>query len=363
MADENFLSQEDIDALMAGMSGGDDSGNSDGGNGGDLGGGPPDDAGSGGSGGSGGLNPERIRPAIDLMLRQASTVVSTVMNKNTDFVINELGAARADNFSGSSGQFASDTLNVKVNFNSGLSGSIHFVISHADTARLADLMMMGDGTADYEEDHRDALAELVNQIMGAVSTSLGTELGISISPDQSEVGDYDPSEPPVSPDNSAQANLKLGIEDFEDSEVILLLDPELVESLMAHYGEDDFAEPSVGKAEVSELEDVMGSSLELDAPRGGSPIYNSSGNPNVDMLMDVPLDVTIELGRSNISIRKVLELGPGSIVELDKKASEPVDLMVNDKLVAKGEVVVVDEYFGIRIVSLVSPEERIKHLR
>ena len=81
------------------------------------------------------------------------------------------------------------------------------------------------------------------------------------------------------------------------------------------------------------------------------------------MLLDVELDVSIELGRTNLSIKRILEMGPGSIVELDRMAGEPVDLLVNSKVVAKGEVVVVDENFGIRIVSLVSPEERIRSLR
>ena len=83
----------------------------------------------------------------------------------------------------------------------------------------------------------------------------------------------------------------------------------------------------------------------------------------VEMLLDVPLNITIELGRTRLSIRKVLELGPGSIIELDRLAGEPVDLLVNDKVVARGEVVVVDEYFGIRILSLISQEERIRQLR
>jgi flagellar motor switch protein FliN len=81
------------------------------------------------------------------------------------------------------------------------------------------------------------------------------------------------------------------------------------------------------------------------------------------MLLDIELDVSIELGRTDLSIKRILEMGPGSIVELDRMAGEPVDLLVNNKVVAKGEVVVVDENFGIRIVSLVSPEDRIKSLR
>jgi flagellar motor switch protein FliN/FliY len=95
---------------------------------------------------------------------------------------------------------------------------------------------------------------------------------------------------------------------------------------------------------------------------GSSPKVSAPGGESVNMLLDVDLDVSIELGRANLSIKRVLELAPGAVVELDKMAGEPVDLLVNNKVVAKGEVVVVDENFGIRIVSLVSPEDRIRSL-
>ena len=81
-----------------------------------------------------------------------------------------------------------------------------------------------------------------------------------------------------------------------------------------------------------------------------------------DLLMDIKLPVSIELGRTTMAIADILTLGGGSIVELDKLAGEPVDLLVNDKIIAQGEVVVVDENFGIRITTLVSPQERIKSL-
>ncbi len=89
----------------------------------------------------------------------------------------------------------------------------------------------------------------------------------------------------------------------------------------------------------------------------------SSGEQrNIDLLMDVSLPVSIELGRTKLSISEILALGPGSVVELNKLAGEPVDLLVNQKTVAKGEVVVVDENFGLRITQLVTPEERLKSL-
>jgi flagellar motor switch protein FliN/FliY len=75
--------------------------------------------------------------------------------------------------------------------------------------------------------------------------------------------------------------------------------------------------------------------------------------------MDVPLEVTVELGRTKKYIREILEFGPGSIIELDKLAGEPVDILVNGKAIAKGEVVVIDENFGVRITDIIHPSKRI----
>ena len=81
------------------------------------------------------------------------------------------------------------------------------------------------------------------------------------------------------------------------------------------------------------------------------------------MLMDISLDVTVELGRSRQSIKDILSLSQGSVVELDKLAGEPVDVLVNQKPVAKGEVVVIDENFGVRITEILSPRERVAQLK
>ena len=86
--------------------------------------------------------------------------------------------------------------------------------------------------------------------------------------------------------------------------------------------------------------------------------FNAGINPvaqqeNIDLIMDVPLEVTVELGRTSKSIKEILEFGPGTIIELDKIAGEPIDVMVNGKLVAKGEVVVIEESFGIRVTDII----------
>ncbi len=92
------------------------------------------------------------------------------------------------------------------------------------------------------------------------------------------------------------------------------------------------------------------------------PSDESVDSESIDRLLDVFLNISVELGRKQMRIKEILELGPGKIIELDKLAGEPVDLLVNGKLLAKGEVVVVDENFGVRITDLINPKDRIRML-
>lgn len=84
---------------------------------------------------------------------------------------------------------------------------------------------------------------------------------------------------------------------------------------------------------------------------------------NLDFILDIPLRVSVELGRTKILVRDLLQLGQGSVVELAKFAGEPLELLVNDKLIARGEVVVVNEKFGLRLTDIISPVERIEQLK
>ena len=99
----------------------------------------------------------------------------------------------------------------------------------------------------------------------------------------------------------------------------------------------------------------------LDFPQL-QPSDDSVGGENIERLMDVTLNLSVELGRKQMQIKEILGLGPGKIIELDKLAGEPVDLLVNGKILAKGEVVVVDENFGVRITDLVTPRDRVRML-
>ena len=100
-----------------------------------------------------------------------------------------------------------------------------------------------------------------------------------------------------------------------------------------------------------------------DQIKTGDDALNKLKVQNLDFILDIPLKVSVELGRAQVVIKDLLQLGQGSVLELDKLAGEPLEVLVNGKLVAKGEVVVVNEKFGIRLTDIISPIERIETLK
>lgn len=106
----------------------------------------------------------------------------------------------------------------------------------------------------------------------------------------------------------------------------------------------------INEAEAPELEAV-------------EPVEAETGGNNLDLILDIPLRVTVELGRSKMVVSELLNLGQGSVIELNKLAGEPMEILVNDKLVARGEAVVVNEKFGVRLTDIISPKERVEQLK
>tara|TARA_R110000868_G_scaffold282927_7_gene543297 strand:- start:2970 stop:3368 length:399 start_codon:yes stop_codon:yes gene_type:complete len=117
-----------------------------------------------------------------------------------------------------------------------------------------------------------------------------------------------------------------------------------------------------GLRAIEDLERVQVQEI-ADEIRAGDDALNKLKVQNLDFILDIPLKVTVELGRTSIIIKDLLQLGQGSVLELDKLAGEPLEILVNGKLVAKGEVVVVNEKFGIRLTDIISPIERIETLK
>ena len=113
-------------------------------------------------------------------------------------------------------------------------------------------------------------------------------------------------------------------------------------------------------AEQDAPEEVQAAPLEPLSDRAVP--FSSENSPNMDVILDIPVTLSMEVGSTNISIRNLLQLNQGSVIELDRLAGEPLDVLVNGTLIAHGEVVVVNEKFGIRLTDVISPTERIKKL-
>jgi len=124
---------------------------------------------------------------------------------------------------------------------------------------------------------------------------------------------------------------------------------------------DDWADAMAEQAD-SEAEDAQKAELEqLGNGDDAEPV--SSGDDKLDAILDIPVTISMEVGRSNITIRNLLQLNQGSVIELDRVAGESLDVLVNGTLIAHGEVVVVNDKFGIRLTDVISQTERIKKLR
>jgi flagellar motor switch protein FliN/FliY len=122
---------------------------------------------------------------------------------------------------------------------------------------------------------------------------------------------------------------------------------------------DDWA---AAMAEQAEVDDAMANAVSFDELKSEA-IKQTPGSPDLDVILDIPVSISMEVGRTSITIRNLLQLNQGSVIELDRLAGEPLDVLVNGTLIAHGEVVVVNEKFGIRMTDVISPAERIKKLR
>ncbi len=116
-------------------------------------------------------------------------------------------------------------------------------------------------------------------------------------------------------------------------------------------------------AALDEQDAAEGAARQVDLDEFQNEKKVSGQQPDLDVILDIPVTISMEVGRTSITIRNLLQLNQGSVIELDRLAGEPLDVLVNGTLIAHGEVVVVNEKFGIRMTDVISPSERIKKLR
>ncbi|HHZ13084.1 MAG: flagellar motor switch phosphatase FliY [Caldicoprobacterales bacterium] len=290
---------------------------------------------------------------------------------------------------------------VKIQYTKGLEGNNLLIITEDDVKTITDLLMGGDGTnivGELNELQLSAISEVMNQMIGSSATSLASMLGKDISISPPDVFNIDlankiPDTFFKSDEPIVKVNFKMEIPGILDSYLMQLIPPEfakeMVESLIKgqtdSYGQDATVAPSAStesvysastatgygaqsREESTTVQDKISRSM---PPVGVQPVIFQpfedksihKESSNIDLILDVPLQISVELGKTRKKIQEILELSPGSIVELDKMAGEPVDILVNGKIIAKGEVVVIDDTFGVRITDILTPSSRISHLR
>lgn len=276
---------------------------------------------------------------------------------------------------------------LKVKYQEGLEGTNILFLQTYDIGIIVDLMMGGDGSnppQELSDIHFSAISEAMNQMMGASSTSAAQIINtpIEISPTEYRIVTLDESA--LFEENTEEVVsilYQFNIEELVDSEILQILPVSTAKRIVEEIIHSNIpvlqteqnemtkavAEPQnsskrpPAKEEIHAIRNVEISPVKFNNFTAAEQIKNEP--PNLDLIMDIGLQLSVELGRTHKKIKDILELTNGSIIELDKLAGEPVDILVNGKLLAHGEVVVIDENFGVRVTGIISPEERVRNLR
>jgi flagellar motor switch protein FliN/FliY len=222
-----------------------------------------------------------------------------------------------------------------------LEGEQSFGICKSDALRLAQILMGQpfDVSQDFSSEYQDALAELFRQFAGTAALALKPRVGGEVN---LQLAGHDPGnwKPRL------QRGVRLKSEGTAQFLLVILIDPNLSESLTS--GPSAIAEEPPGAPLPS---------------THVAPAAASKGNRNIDLLLDVELQVALRFGKSEMSLGSILELGAGAVVELDQKILEPVELLVGRKVIAQGEVVVMDGHYALRVTEVLNPIERLESLQ
>jgi flagellar motor switch protein FliN/FliY len=286
---------------------------------------------------------------------------------------------------------------INIDFEEDTPGRHAYILNEDDASVLAGLIV-GQEQVEMSEMALEALKEALSTVTGVLLTTFGDRIDGTIMPSPAEANQTGGSEVDFS-GQIVQAAYTVQVEGQQPIQLLELFDPPIVEALtaagqapqpqqapqqpqapqpqqaaggMGGMGgmEAMFGGPPAGGGQPQQQGGGMGSMMGGNPPNVQSvqfPSFAQQSEPpqesgNISLLMDVYMEMTVELGRTKKPIKEILGMGEGTIIELDKLAGEPVDILVNHKLIATGEVVVIDENFGVRVTEIVSPSERMKDL-
>lgn len=360
----------------------------------------------------------------NISLGSSSTALSTLLGKNVSITTPKVKVLNFGDLKAEVEQ--GDKVLIQIEYKTGFSGMNMLLMEKRDALIIGDLMMGKDGSDPPDELsdlYLSAVGESMNQMMGSAATSLAGMFGksIDINPPDVKVtslndignGGFFASNPEF-----VTVIFDMEIEGLINTHIYQIMNEEFVKKItkeMYEMGMEEEPKPQQNQTSQQQQPQMQQGQMQNNQNMGGGyqqfppnmmngyqqqgmmgyPQPQQQGNQNmmggyyqqpvnvqpvefasfggggmerglpsnIDLIMDVPLEVTVELGRTKKQIKEILDLGAGSIVELDKLAGEPVDVRVNGKLIAKGEVVVIDESFGVRITDIVSKIERLNKVQ
>ena len=364
-------------------------------------------------------NAEKLTPdEIDIIgevsnisMGTAATTLFSLVNRKVDISTPVVTIANWDDIVDA---YERPCVFIRIAYTVGLDGSNLLVLRENDVKIITDLMMGGDGTnTDVElgELHLSAISEAMNQMMGSAATSLSSMLDkmIDISPPSADLVDLKDTLDGSNIDDFlahefVKISFKMEIGDLVNSEIMQLYPFSFAKDMCSALAQKAESAPVQAEAPAPEPPQaapqgtpqpatpqpgmmqpgMMPQQMPAMQPMMGMPMNNNmpqmyaqqpvnvqpaqfqaftgdydpiAQQENIGLIMDVPLDVSVELGRTSKLIHDILEFAPGTIIELNKIAGEPIDVLVNGKYVAKGEVVVIEESFGVRITEIINNQK------
>lgn len=352
------------------------------------------------------LSPEEgdaLGEIANISMGTAATTLSVLVNNRVEITTPSLSYVTVQDLKENS---EAPCVFIYISYRAGLEGKNVLVLKEHDVKIITDLMMGGDGTnteSELSELHLSAISEAMNQMMGSASTSMSSMINemVDISPPTARRIDFqatalDDVMGDMEGQLFVQVSFKMKIGDLVDSEIMQLYPLDFARMIYERFkmtmdgvaeksAEQPAAQPTPApqpaaqpapQPQVQPQPAMQQPMMGMQQQMGGMPMYgmppqdlniqpaqfqsfmpaqNLDGiaPENIDLIMDVPLEVTVELGRTSKAIKEILDFSPGTIIELDKLAGEPIDVLVNGKFVAKGEVVVIEESFGIRVTEII----------
>ena len=342
------------------------------------------------------MEKDTIGEIANISMGTAATTLSQLLGKKVDITTPKVELMTSDQIRK---DYPVPSVICNVKYKAGIEGSNLLILSQRDGSVIVDLMMGGDGknpTPELSELQISGISEAMNQMMGSAATSMSTMFNamVDITPpnlvltdlsmEKNIIQDFLNADEPL-----VRISFRMVVEDVIDSILIQVIPVSvakgMVNKLMSVMADGSSAAPAAQAAAAAQPQPQPQPTLvsyQTSRPspppdyevRRQTPVQPAQFAPlqpelpmvqsdNLNLIMDVPLQISVELGRAKKTIKEILEMGPGSVIELDHLAGESVDMMVNGRLIAKCEVVVINETFGIRITDIVHPMELMNSLK